>query len=425
MRKLNIIYKIWIILYLFTVLFCPPILPFNTIFITASFALVWLELNGEKSAKLPLNLLFFLIYVIEIILINSLLDSRELVTDNRLRVVYQIFIMMPMQFICAEYVTESTRKKGIQTEGILKILIASGLIEVLFVILAFVNPALRRLFLSSIIKRGGIQRVYANDNVLNYRAYGWADTLLDTFGYGMGSFAGLCLLYKGIGKCRYFYMFLFLFATAVNSRTGFAIFLVAVCIFLISQLRKGNLTAIAKVLLVALSIIIIISISIGMGLIGTSTLSWITTGFESVVNAITGREVAYQVGSLQNSMFNERFWKLPDNLMGFLFGTGHSIFAAGSYLGVSSDVGYVNYIWICGLFGTVFILYIIAKWFGNGIKKTTDPNLKTVRIFLCVSFFLMFIKGNVLTHTAGTFFAILVMTIKNKDAMTVPNIPNS
>ena len=415
------LYTIWIVGFLFIASFCPPLLPFNTIYIASFFALLWLFGHNRNGTviKVPEDLFYllfvFVLYVIVIMLLNMLFEDNSALLTNRIIVVYQILILIPMQFFCAKYVAESARLKNYGTDTILKLVVLSGLVEVMFVVLAFVSPTLRSVFLSSIIKRGGIERVYADSTVLTYRSYGWADTLLDTFGYGMGILAGLCLLCKKVGKTRYIYMILFLFATALNSRTGFVIFMIAVLIWFIPTLRKCRIITLIRAFLVLAALILIGVIAVRTELINTSTLSWITTGFESFWNLLTGKTVAYHTGSLQNSLFSARFWHFPDTILGFLFGNGHSVFGTRSILGISSDVGYVNYIWICGIFGTGLLLFIIFKWFKNGIRSTRDPELKVVRVFLCVSFFVMFIKGNVITHTVGTFLTIMLMTINDSN----------
>lgn len=423
-------YSIWIALFLFTVIFSPPVLPFNTIYLTALLAAAWLFMAKRRSiVKASWNmfelLLLISVYILAVISINAIVDARAELTNNRIVVVYQVFILLPMQYLCAKYVSESLRRKHYTFRKILQLIVLSGLFEALLVVLAFVSPAVRRVLLAGIVRRGGIERVYESSYILSYRGYGWADTLLDTFGYGMGLFAGLCLLCRQVGRVRYLYMVLFLFSTAVNSRTGLAIFLIAVLLWVTQQFKSRKLSRIAGVFLDVLCIDVVVTMVLDMEMFDGRTLSWISAGFESIWNFLTGKTVGYRTGSMQNSLLSSKFWQLPESLSGLLFGTGHSVFKTKEIIGISSDVGYVNYIWICGLFGTALLLSILLYWFRKGIRAAFDPELKAARVFVCLAFYVMFIKTNTLTHTAGTFLTIFLMTIRPEFPRYLIPIPYS
>ena len=118
---------------------------------------------------------------------------------------------------------------------------------------------------------------------------------------------------------------------------------------------------------------------------------------------------------MKNSMFSKDFWTLPDSFCGKLLGTGHSCFGTYRINGVASDVGYVNYIWIMGIAGTLVLLIFIACLFIHKIKNRKDKYEKIDLIFLMTSFFVMFIKGNIITYSAGTFITILLLMYKPKE----------
>ncbi len=420
----KIIRLIPMIIFIFLAVFSPPILPFNSIYILALISAIGIIFH--KSNKIVIgdkNLLakcsFFAIYVFLIIFLNIITGDNDKLLTNRIIVLYQLYILIPFQFIVSSYIVRyfNARKNE---DSFWIALIASGLLETLCVVLSFLSPTIRNMFLDSILSHGGLERVYANQEVLLYRGFGWADTLLDTFGYGMGIYAGLCLLNRRYGKRRLIVVLPFIFSTMLNSRTGIAIFMIAVMVWVIGIIKRGNVSQFVRIVFVIVIALAAIVVLVNSGIIGTETLSWIHSGFRSVWNLFTGRKEEYSVGSMQNSLLSKRFWILPGSILGIVFGVGHSVFGTREIIGINSDVGYINFIWISGLIGTVALLTVIYHWFNRVKKVTIDYFEKEIVIFLMISFYVMFIKGNVISHTAGTFLTILVITFyysKNKMIM--------
>lgn len=408
--------KIWLVFVLFCAIFAPPFFDFNCIYILSIIAVFYFARNHKPLLCIKNNNTFYKLigigtYIVFNIIFHEIINSGGLF---RIRIVtiYQLFVLIPMQFIVSRYVIELGNENHFTEVSFLKICLFSGMIEGVLVILAFFSPSIRNIFINAMLQHGASKKIYGDSYFLSYRAYGYADTLLDTFGYGMGILSGICLLYPKLGNIRFICMFIFLFSTLVNSRTGLAIFLIAVVIFLFKGIRKHSFNKWAKSLIAFIVLLFISIIAINTNFINERTLGWIKSGFRSIVDFLTGTKSEYSLGSMQNSMFTARFWKIPNNIFGLIFGMGHSVYGTSSIIGIASDVGYINYIWICGIFGTGILLYIILRLFGKSIKRSISKDMKFVRIFLCISFFIMFIKGNVLTHTAGTFLTILVCTYR-------------
>ena len=95
--------------------------------------------------------------------------------------------------------------------------------------------------------------------------------------------------------------------------------------------------------------------------------------------------------------------------MGMLIGFGHSCYGTRGIIGFASDVGYINYIWFCGFIGLILLLVCIIAIFNNRLKCSKLLFEQHMLMMLLITFFVMFIKGNVISHTAGTSLLILIL----------------
>lgn len=410
--KINI-KKTCIVLYLFALIFAPPIIPFNIIyilFIIACIGLIKLSRNSKKYVhKSFLMGTIWLLYVLVVILMNEIFSNYDLLL-NRITVLYQIFLLIPMQIVCALFVCKFCEYHNISFNQLVDLCILAGLIEGICVMVAFLLPSVRNLFLNLMIRNG--QKSVYTDELMSYRAYGFADTLLDTFGYGMGILSGCCILKDKIELKDWICCFLFLFSTAVNSRTGLAIFLVFVVVKIINLLKNGKISY--RFFLYIAEIFIFVGLASFFikrtELKNTTTFKWIISGFRSVYNFLTKTEGTYTLGSMQNSLLSKNFYHLPTEGLAVLLGKGHSCYGSQmkSIYGYASDVGYINYIWICGIIGLIALMAAILKIFISVINHATSNYMKALVVGLATSFFVMFFKGNVITYTAGTVLTILI-----------------
>jgi len=402
----------------FCAIFAPPFFKFNIMYILCLF--MGLKLLKNKKFQFCIDNKTYLLtyicisfYAIVVVLFNELREPN-IFFMNRMEFIYQFFCLIPCQFLMAIYFWSEIKQSKNQYMDMKKIIFGACDIEGVLVIISYLVPIVRQIFLNIMLKNSGNTR-YSDQEFISYRAYGFADTLLDTFGYGMGLVVGLGILSKKKTKLEIITILLCSFSIIVNSRTGLAIVLVAIgikiCSVLFEKKMKINMKAIGIVCVLIVGIYFIVS----SGYISSVTLSWIVAGFESVLDFVLKKNSNYTLGSMKNSMFSKDFWTLPDSFCGKLLGTGHSCFGTYRINGVASDVGYVNYIWIMGIAGTLVLLIFIACLFIHKIKNRKDKYEKIDLIFLMTSFFVMFIKGNIITYSAGTFITILLLMYKPKE----------
>lgn len=400
-----------VILFLFLEIFAPPLLPFNVLYVLLLISLLYLlteRKNVLRSIKLNSDVALYCLwgFWITIVVLFSVMFSEDSLLGNRITVLYQVLFLIPAQIICSKYI--HSKNASAEFETIIDFVCGAGVLQSVCVLLAFINPGVRSFFVDLMVNFGG-KTVYTEE-LLSYRSYGFADTLLDTFGYGMGLLAGFIILkekmtIKDIVRCG-----LFLIAIVLNSRTGLVVFAISILVKLMFFLKNKKMKMSSKIILIPAIVISVLYILYARGFFKTKTFLWISGGFESVWNYFNNVESGYKLGSMKNSMFNESFWRLPDNWFNILFGTGHSCYGARDILGFASDVGYINYIWICGLLGTVCILLLIVRIAGQRIKSSDNQYYKMVICFVLLAFLMMQIKTNVLSHTAGTFISIVLIS---------------
>ena len=403
--------------FVFLAIFAPPIVKFNVIYILFGISALYLLKKSERKIVVRDSLfaaLFFAlsVYLIIVVLINELITPNIFI-QNRIVVLYQFFILMPFQVVVAKFIWSINREEK-ALDWIIDLIIYACLIEGVLVLVAFLFPAARSFFLDVMVMNGGNARIYASEEYLAYRAYGFADTLLDTFGYGMGLTAGICILRNNKTYMSFISLLLCLFSSVLNSRTGILIFIIAIGIKLLWYMKNHRASFKIRYLFVVILLVAISYLAVDKELISTQSINWIIGGFSSVFNFITHKNTGYVLGSMKNSLFSKSFWELPPSIIERFFGTGHSCFGTYRINGYASDVGYVNYIWIIGYIGLGLLLVLLLHLFIKKYKQTNEEDKKYIIIFLMISFFVMFVKGNIITYSAGTFITILLMMGEEK-----------
>ena len=416
--------KIILILYIFCAIFAPPFFSFNLLYILSLISSIYLLLKNKKlfTKKYRVNknilAIIFLFFYLGMVLVVSLIFGNRDLLINKIVVIYQWYVLIPMQIITCFGIQKYAQRNRINNIQLLNFCLYAGILQGIIVCFSFFVPEVREFFLNTMLKHGAKTRIYANQFMMSYRGYGFAATLLDTFGYGMGLISGILFLSR---KKKYVIFkiigcLLCLFGTALNARTGLLIFLVVIPSIILDWFfrKKINIKDIKKIIYITISFCILIFLSLKTNIKESITFSWIKGGFLSVFNFLFRIDASYQLGSMKNSLFNKGFWQFPDNLFNFLFGTGHSVYGTKDIIGVGSDSGYVNCIWIIGIIGTVILFYIILKF---SCKKYTEwgQEYKIIVIFITLSFFIMFIKGNVVTYNSGTFVSLFIFLLDLKN----------
>ena len=410
--------KFILCIYLFLAIYAPPFFKFNILYILSGISFLYLV--KDRQIKIYVNKKVRMIWLsLSIILfikifIGLCFGDQELI-NNRIIVLYQWFGLIPMQLIVCLSIKKFAKKNRINNDNLLNLCINAGVIQGILVLLSFLFPEIRDYFLEMMRNNLNKERLYGEQGIIGYRAYGFAASLIDTFGYGMGLILGVFVLSKN--KKNIFDLVkisLCVLAIILNSRTGiiifFLIFPTKILNFIFFKRKKSILKKLLKeFLMYTVTLILVLYLINISNLKDWIVYKWIIGGFVSILNFITGVKGEYRLGSMQNTFFTANFWKLPEDFLGILIGKGHSIYGTKKILGIASDVGYINYIWIFGILGLVFLLYLVYLFFYSGIKTYTVK--KEVIIFLALAFYIMMFKGNIISYNSGTFITIFILIL--------------
>lgn len=429
--------KVWLSMFIFLCIFAPPILPINILFVLSSisllFLLVWRSQNILFSGSIYSfikSLIVFLVYVLLIMLLNMLYENVEILANNRVIVLYQLIILIPLQLINISYILEYSRRNNFSNYTLINLIISAGILQAVIALISFLLPNIRTLLLDVMSANTGKGRLYNNDEFISYRGYGFAETLLDTFGYGMGLIAGYCVIIGKEEKYKYyFYCIPILFAIMINSRTGLLIFILSLLPMVINSFKPKKIIRINVRKSINGLFMIVLFCLIGYIFLqfadnNSKTFNWILSGFRSISDFFTHQDSGYSLGSMRNSLLDDRFWQLPSSFINLLFGSGHSIFGMYNVLGIKSDVGYVNYIWISGVLGLVWICSLFLSMFFKAFLNCNNITFRYIVLFNIISFFVMMIKGNIIGYNAGTFITLLItfMILFHKDRQDMERI---
>ena len=405
-------------LYLFVVIFAPPIIPYPHLVLTAiSVLLLMTEYRpyykgiaiASTAYKWLLGMIVVAVYALTIptaisMFLSDIVDTSHYISlFNRFAVLVVTIIPCSTLLLCKIY------KSGYGTDFFLECIIKAGLLEGLTAILAFLSPAVKDIFIS-LMRRNTDISLYNNTWYITVRSYGLAGTLVDLYGLGIAIIAGISFFYGVTRKRRYvIYSMLIAVAALLNARTGVIIYLAAVVFSLIYLIATSHIKSAGKAIIALIILYFFVQLVFSMISKNQYTSGWLNSAVTDVQkfldNATSGSQTA------QNNeiakLFSAQFWQLPDNVFRVLLGTGHSLYGTGSY--AHSDVGYINDIWFVGIVGIVFLYGMVVKRAVNVIRLSGDIVFKFSAIYILIAFFIFNIKGAAIGYNPGAASLFLLL----------------
>jgi len=281
------------------------------------------------------------------------------------------------------------------------IIVQIGFIASLITLFLILNPEINIYIRESIIRESLTSANYAEKWL---RGFTIAENSVYDYGIIQGLILSVCII--SVKKnILYAIPVLFLFISILfNARIGFSVLIITISLMV---LRRN--ISVKHILFFSLSI------SVAYFLLSQSELyrnnvesfKWGLSFFEDTIKFSKGQD-----SSSGYSIMIENMVFLPSNIVGLLFGEGRTVFA-----GIKqSDIGYINSIFIGGIFYLLLILFFLYYMFKRNIKHTTN-------ILLSLTFFLTLIvaniKGNALFMPLGfsrliTFYYIYCILLKNQ-----------
>lgn len=411
--------KISYSLYLFVLVFAPPIVPYPHLFLTIfSFLMltttykrkVWIVLKRSGIYNWVLAMGLLAMYTVCVPLPISMLCNDIVNTSHYISVINRYGVLIVAVSVCVTYLLCKTDRDGYGYEFLLESLINAGVIEGVCAALAFLFPGVKSIFIF-FMKQFSASNLYSNTWYITVRSYGFASTLVDVFGLGAALIAGICFFY-GITRKKIYMAesIVIAIATILNSRTGLLVYLISIVLSLLYVLQKGDIRKIISTF-IAIGLLIIAGSKV-LDIMSTNeyTAGWFQAGIKSIQNFMSGNRTSNTSGDAMSMLFQDNFWKFP-TFPRIIFGTGHSLYGAEGY--AHSDVGYVNEIWLFGILGCLLLYGKIIEMCGMMKKSTRIPVFDYATVFLLISYFFFNIKGAALGYNPGAvvmFFIIFVGT---------------
>lgn len=312
--------KISYSLYLFVLVFAPPIVPYPHLFLTIfSFLMlattykrkVWIVLKRSGIYNWVLAMGLLAMYTVCVPLPISMLCNDIVNTSHYISVINRYGVLIVAVSVCVTYLLCKTDRDGYGYEFLLESLINAGVIEGVCAALAFLFPGVKSIFIF-FMKQFSASNLYSNTWYITVRSYGFASTLVDVFGLGAALIAGICFFY-GITRKKIYMAesIVIAIATILNSRTGLLVYLISIVLSLLYVLQKGDIRKIISTF-IAIGLLIIAGSKI-LDIMSTNeyTAGWFQAGIKSIQNFMSGNGTSNTSGDAMSMLFQDNFWKFP------------------------------------------------------------------------------------------------------------------
>lgn len=405
-------------LYLFILIFAPPVIPYPHLFLTifSFLSLVsvykntaWSILKKSEIYNWTLAMTFLAIYTVCVPLLVSMLCNDIVNLSHYSSVINRYGVLVVAVSVCVTYILCKASRNGYSYKFLLESLINAGLIEGVCSIVAFLFPAVKKFFIYFMGKFAG-SYLYSNTWYITVRSYGFASTLVDVFGLGIGIIAGISFFYGLNEKKKYIFKSIVIaIAALLNSRTGLLIYLIAIAISILFVIKEGKTKKLLSTIIALVIFVIFASQILNILSTNEATASWFQSGIDSIERLLSGEKLENGSNDPVSLLFQQSFWQLP-NFPRIIIGTGHSLYLAQGYH--HSDVGYINEIWLFGILGCILLYGAIIKICINLIKDTKSLLFQFTAVFILAAYFFFNIKGAALGYNPGAVSMFVVLFVE-------------
>ena len=420
LKEVSVKYRFSFIIFIFFLLFSPPIIPqINTALIAAVVAAVLLATKYRASVistikKMQMNkfviaMFGFFAYVAIIACLNIFVLGEKVQFMHYVKLGYRFFLIIPILMICVLYICIRSKELNYSIYNLAICFVIATMIQFLLTLIALLFPNVKDFFVSIMYANTGDS--YLNIPwVMDRRGFGFCNTFVDSFGFGMGIIACLPLFFvkKNNWKMVYFIPCLIL-VSLVNVRTGLVMagmgLVISIPIVFSAFIKAERNYKIKAIKTIVISLGILAAFVLLVAHCNRVTLNWIMGDVNSVIEATVpnAEEIIIEVESdsqttTADTLFSDRFWNIPP-IGTLILGSGHTIYGAEGY--PNSDVGYINDLWLGGVIGCLLLYGAFAGLFTRAFKSTKEKNIKLLIIYLALSILVFQIKANAIMFNAG------------------------
>lgn len=407
-------YSIYIILYTFLFVYCPPIMPIYLLHILTLHSAFLLVIHYKKEypkyiiktriLHLIVPLIIAMLYLLIVILIN----------ESSIMKLYQYILIIIEIPICVLYLCCYFVRHKYSIYDVINIVLIAGAIQGVIATLSFLVPPFKDVLINILTER--IHSENASSDIIlamaEHRLNGFASNLTFTTPI-VQSLLGIISLYLALNRnYKYIlYMPIMLFSALINARSSFVVLIYG--LILIILMSAINRKTIQKFMIIGTVIIIATAVLVEF----TSNSSdavfvWISVGFNEIISFMQGESTGYFQIVLDN------FIIYPEGLA-MIFGTGDIVF--GLDIGMGSDIGYINDLWLGGLVFISIVYFTFIAYYFKAYRKA-DKLVKFIILLLITTFVTLNIKGIVVSNNEFTNISILLSAVfilnKNGNLLT-------
>lgn len=402
------------VLYLFLVIFAPPLVPkINSMIVVAFlsflYMIIYLKHDFLEILKLKFIKTFILLYGLFVFYLLFIIIINFYSLEEVILVSYRFLLICPIFLTCIIFIILYIKKNDYSLEFVISAICKAGLIQLIITLLCLFFPSFKTLLIEFQYFITG-NELLIREGVVQNRFNGFSESLLDSFGFGTGIIAILpiYLSYKLKNPKYYIVSFILVLVPFFNARSGLVIYFILFLFSILTLLNTRDLELKKKFLKVYIIISIFFVISlILLYFLFPNYVNSMTKDFASIINFFIDGTLNAPGLDTASNLFSNRFWTFSNSLVEIIFGTGHTVFGNGFV--IQSDVGYVNDVWLFGIVGSI-LLYISFIYLGSYVLKNSQESLyKILTIGLIVSLFVFQIKGRAFMYSVGTSTILIIL----------------
>lgn len=387
-----------LIVFLYLFLFNPPFLIFSgNLHFGNLFSLLALILFVSRPQvvmtfiKSYKSEFLWVLYLLLFAFLRSGVEGDTPVITQHIIAFINIFIIVP-------FIINFIRKKTCNgNQYLIRCLLIVGAIGSIVTLLCFLSPSFNQFSKQVLMQYSSAE---LNNEMNDYRGYGFASLLSSDYGFTMGILLVMgCFYYKN-NKWFLLFMPLVFLAALVNARTGLVIALTGILVFFIYN-RNYKFSLV----LLLISFIIYQNTEKLLSLLNfnENTLMWLTYEFESASDAIRSGDMSQSL--TLTALFSD-FWIMPDNIEQWIFGRGFDLYR--NTHGVHpSDVGWIRELNYGGLLYLIPLICLIWTMFRRLIKL----NNKAIALFFLLTVCIINTKTMVFPGDRSFYILVLIYTM--------------
>ena len=399
--------NVFIYVGLFVLIYNPPFIPFNAMHIIGAVSILGIVLehyNVPVSPRFPSNRLntwvFFALITLYLTLIAVIKRQGNL--DIIYSPLYFVIDIIPFAY----YVCRNGLIQNGDSESFFELLLKVACLQGAIGLIAYFFRPFQGFLLKFFECYGYGNSFLAMSSI---RLFGFAGELTFTTPL-FQSIMSICAIYYSIshpesGRVKLWMEAIILAFTAIINARISLIALIAgfIALILFSKMNINKRIILAILLGIIMAVVFFTILPVYESSSGSNS-EWIMEGYKEIKAFLHGQVLS---DSYFSYVTNKDRYILPNGFINILFGTGHNIINGLSTYGVYTDVGFINDIWVGGIF-YILLIYIFYGTVLVRLIKNADNIWKFFATYCLILLPIANIKGQVFGMNDLTVSIIIV-----------------